>query len=201
MRRVTPETPPAVRVIAREAGKACLEKAVSFVECLRPEHLQAFWWSAAPKSLALISSFGGFLWATSSTEMEAGFHCQNLIDFQWSLKVRSRGVGFVTAAIREVEDSLDDPDMAHSPVAGSSRSLRMNGSLPTPPQISPVEQATPRVAPFDPAMYEQAQLGHGHLDPSSLSFSIMDLDPTARPVYMDMSGQALFYTDMPMPNP
>lgn len=228
LRRVTPETPPAVREIAREAGKACLEKAMSFVECLRPEHLQAFWWSAAPKSLALIRSFGGLLWATSSTEMEAGFYRQKLIDFQWSLKVRSRGVGFLTAAIREVEDSLDDPDMAHSPVASSSKSLyysleeinaaempphsqahsfprqnlaRMNGPLPTPPQISPVEQATPRVAPFDPAMYDQAQLGHGQLDPSALSFSIMDLDPAARQVYMDMTGQALFYTDMPMSNP
>ena len=29
-------------------------------------------------------------------------------------------------------------------------------------------------------------------------FSIMDLDPAARQVYMDMTGQALFYTDMPM---
>ncbi|KAG6355830.1 hypothetical protein INS49_003796 [Diaporthe citri] len=228
LRRVTPDTLPAVREIAREAGKACLEKAMSFVECLRPEHLQAFWWSAAPKSLALIRSFGGLLWATSSTEMEAGFYRQKLIDFQWSLKVRSRGVGFLTAAIREVEDSLDGPDMAHSPVPSSSKSLyhsleeinatempphsqahsfprqnlaRMNGPLPTPPQISPVEQATPRVAPFDPAMYDQAQLGHGQLDPSTLSFSIMDLDPAARQVYMDMTGQALFYTDMPMSNP
>ncbi|KAI7776768.1 transcriptional activator protein DAL81 [Diaporthe eres] len=228
LRRVTPDTPPAVREIAREAGKACLEKAMSFVECLRPEHLQAFWWSAAPKSLALIRSFGGLLWATSSTEMEAGFYRQKLIDFQWSLKVRSRGVGFLTAAIREVEDSLDDPDMAHSPVPSSSKSLyysleeinaaemprhsqahsfprqnlaRMNGPLPTPPQTSPVEQATPRVAPFDPAMYDQAQLGHGQLDPSALSFSIMDLDPAARQAYMDMTGQAFFYTDMPMSNP
>ncbi|KAK0625058.1 fungal-specific transcription factor domain-containing protein [Bombardia bombarda] len=113
---ITPGTPPSMRALCREAGKARLEHAIEFVDKLRPEHLQAFWWFAAPKSLAFVRTYGGLLWATSATDGEARFYRRKLEDFRWSLKVRAKGVGFVTAALREMDESLQDIDMTGSPV-------------------------------------------------------------------------------------
>ncbi|KAK4652522.1 Fungal specific transcription factor [Podospora pseudocomata] len=98
--------------LCRDAARARLERAVAFVDALKPEHLQAFWWFAAPKSLAYIRTYGGLLWATSATEDEAEFYRKKLADFRWGLKVRAKGVGFVTAALKEMEESLSEIDMS-----------------------------------------------------------------------------------------
>ncbi|KAK4184007.1 fungal-specific transcription factor domain-containing protein [Podospora australis] len=115
-----PSTSASLVSLCREAGKARLERAIAFVEGLKPEHLQAFWWFAAPKSLAYIRTYGGLLWATSSTEKEAGYYRGMLGDFRWSLKVRAKGVGFVTAALREMEESLREIDMSRDILSISS---------------------------------------------------------------------------------
>ncbi|KAK0672157.1 fungal-specific transcription factor domain-containing protein [Cercophora samala] len=98
--------------LCRDAGRARLERAVAFVDALKPEHLQAFWWFAAPKSLAYIRTYGGLLWATSATKEEAEFYRKKLADFRWGLKVRAKGVGFVMAALKEMEESLSEIDMS-----------------------------------------------------------------------------------------
>jgi hypothetical protein len=116
IRSLAADTPPPLRDLCREAGKARLERAITFVDELRPEHLQAFWWFAAPKSLAFIRTYGGLLWATSSTDEEAEFYRRKLGDFRWSLKVRAKGVSFVAAALQEMDESLQDIDMTRSPV-------------------------------------------------------------------------------------
>lgn len=203
IRRLTPDTPPPLRDVCREAGKARLERAMRFIETLRPEHLQAFWWFATPKSLALIRTYGALLWATSSTDLEAEYYRQRLVDFQWSLKVRSKGVGCVTAALREMEDSLLDLDMAKSPpvvpsshqaeetmIAAPTQSMDGPG-LMSHPQL--VTQSTPRVATLD--VYQDAQFGANSLDPQ-LNFAMMDPD-AARHIFMQDTSQGLFYSDIP----
>ncbi|KAK4195544.1 fungal-specific transcription factor domain-containing protein [Triangularia verruculosa] len=112
--------------LCRDAGRARLERAIAFVDGLKPEHLQAFWWFAAPKCLAYIRTYGGLLWATSATPEEAGFYRKKLQDFRWGLKVRAKGVGFVTAALKEMEESLSEIDMSRGPImtgAGDGESL------------------------------------------------------------------------------
>lgn len=111
IRNLSTTTPAPLLALCREAGRARLERAIAFVDALRPEHLQAFWWFAAPKSLAYIRTYGGLLWATSRTKEDAEFYRGRLADFRWSLKVRSKGVGFVSAALREMEESLREIDM------------------------------------------------------------------------------------------
>lgn len=111
IRNLSPSTAPPILHLCREAGRARLERAISFVEDLRPEHLQAFWWFAAPKSLAYIRTYGGLLWATSGSAEEAEGYRRRLEQFRWGLKVRSKGVGFVGVALREMEESLREIDM------------------------------------------------------------------------------------------
>ncbi|KAK0705754.1 fungal-specific transcription factor domain-containing protein [Apiosordaria backusii] len=106
--------------LCRDAGRARLERAIAFVDALKPEHLQAFWWFAAPKSLAYIRTYGGLLWATSATQEEAEFYRKKLGDFRWGLKVRAKGVGFVTAALKEMEESLSEIDMSRGVAVASS---------------------------------------------------------------------------------
>ncbi|KAK4175823.1 fungal-specific transcription factor domain-containing protein [Triangularia setosa] len=110
--------PSPLLALCRDAGRARLERAIAFVDALKPEHLQAFWWFAAPKSLAYIRTYGGLLWATSATQEEAEFYQKKLGDFRWGLKVRAKGVGFVTAALKEME-SLSEIDMSRSVVVSA----------------------------------------------------------------------------------
>lgn len=202
IRRLTPDTPLPLREVCREAGKARLEHAKRFVEALRPEHLQAFWWFATPKSLAMIRTYGALLWATSSTDSEAEYYRQRLVDFQWSLKVRSKGVGCMTAAIREMEDSLLDLDVVKLPMtpvsqqvmnnimAASSQCLEGAGLMSHPHSVA---QNTSRTTAFD--VFDDAQFGPGSLD-SQLNFNMMGTD-AARHLLMQDGSQGLFFTDMP----
>lgn len=107
--------PPALVHLCREAAKTRLLHVMRFVEALRPEHLQAFWWFASAKSLAYIRTYVSMLWATSPSAAEAELYRQKLDEFRWSLRVRARGVAFVTAALRDMGESLEDIDMSSPP--------------------------------------------------------------------------------------
>ncbi|KJR86849.1 uncharacterized protein SPSK_02263 [Sporothrix schenckii 1099-18] len=127
----------ALLLLCREAAKTRLLHVMRFVEGLRPEHLQAFWWFASAKSLAYIRTYVSILWATSSGDAEAEFYRQKLDEFRWSLRVRARGVAFVTAALREMGESLEDIDMSRSPFVQrlaaerAARSMQMQVRIPS----------------------------------------------------------------------
>lgn len=205
IRRLTPTAPSALRDICREAGKVRLERAVTFVESLRPEHLQAFWWSAAPKSLVLIRTYAGLLWATSSTDAEAEYYRQKLVDFHWSLKVRSKGVGFVTAAVREMDQAPMDVSMSRSPgVVGGGAACSgmedsivaaaaqpMDGGLVARGGMHPSHLA---LETFEGAFHGPNYVPH-HLD-SQLQFGLVDPE-AARQMFVQDVNHGLYYTDLP----
>jgi hypothetical protein len=118
IRSLAPGHPDHIRSICRDAARTRLEHAMAFVERLRPEHLQSFWWFAAPKSLALIGVFAALLADTSAGGAEAALFRQKLDDFHWSLKVCSKGSLSITAAVREMEDALLGFGTSHPPYAG-----------------------------------------------------------------------------------
>lgn len=115
-----PDTPDPLRSLCREAATARLDHAMAFVEALRPEHLQGFWWFASSKCLALIGVYGALLWATSTGEDEQDVFRQKLDDFRWSLKVRAKGSGFLSAAIRELDDCLAGIDFKLPQATGAT---------------------------------------------------------------------------------
>ncbi len=192
IRSLTPDTPQPLRELCREAGRARLERAINFVEALRPEHLQAFWWFASPKSLAFIRTYGGLLWATSSTNTEAEFYRRKLEDFRWSLKVRAKGVSFVAAALQEMDESLQDIDMSRSPVGRatgeSSRHRRIASSAPsaTDAETQTYDQHTSLLGVFHGQRFDSV-----HTSPS---FNLLDLDATSSHEYLsDMGDQTFFF--------
>lgn len=117
IRSLAPGHPDHIRSICRDAARTRLEHSMAFVEKLRPEHLQSFWWFAAPKSLALIGVFAALLSATSASSAEAALFRQRLDEFHWSLKVRSKGSVSITAAVQEMEDALIGFGAPHPPRA------------------------------------------------------------------------------------
>lgn len=199
IRSLTPSTPDPLRELCREAGKARLERAINFVEALRPEHLQAFWWFASPKSLAFIRTYGGLLWATSSTEAEAEFYRRKLEDFRWSLKVRAKGVSFVAAALQEMDESLQDIDMTQSPVGRAGQAMGfshigVSGSLLG--SASDAETQTPAQEMALHTMY------HGHQFDSvetSPSFNILEMDAVSSHEYLSDMDQNFFFPGLTQP--
>ncbi len=197
IRSLTPETPDALRHLCREAGKARLEHAINFVDALRPEHLQGFWWFASPKSLAFIRTYGGLLWATSETDEEAEFYRKRLEDYRWSLRVRAKGVGFVTAALREMEENLQDLDMSQSPGAIKFTTVRSPESQlhvspgAIPPDIESAFGAetagNPQVPLFDTV--------DGNAD-----FAILGVD-TSHDFFAAVADEALLYSDLTQTDP
>lgn len=132
IRGLTPGHPDHIQTICRDAAQTRLDHAMAFVEKLRPEHLQSFWWFAAPKSLALIGIFAALLSATSASSAETAFFKQKLDDFHWSLKVRSKGSLSITAAVEEMQDALlglSTSQPPHAPSRPPTSTVRT--SLPT----------------------------------------------------------------------
>ncbi|KAK3385628.1 fungal-specific transcription factor domain-containing protein [Podospora didyma] len=188
IRNLTPNTPQPLRELCREAGKARLERAINFVEALRPEHLQAFWWFASPKSLAFIRTYGGLLWATSSTDEEAEFYRRKLGDFRWSLKVRAKGVSFVAVTLQEMDESLQDIDMTMSPVGRNVENWSYS-ELKTPLSGLPAADAETQT----PGPEAVVHYGH-HFDSvhTSPSFNMLDLDAASSHEYFSDVGDPGF---------
>jgi len=203
IRSLAPETPQPLRELCRSAGRERLERAINFVEALRPEHLQAFWWFASPKSLAFIRTYGGLLWATSSTETEAEFYRRKLEDFRWSLKVRAKGVSFVAAALQEMDESLQDIDMTQSPIgrtgpvpaisylSGSSSSALLgnasNAETQTPGQELGMHQIY-HDHPFD------------SVESPSPNFDILEMESASTHEYLsDVGDQNFFFQRLAQP--
>lgn len=120
---------PEMERLCREAASTRLDRAMDFVESLRPEHLEGFWWFASAKCLALIGVYGALLWATSTSEEEAVLYRQKLDDFRWSLKVRAKSSRFVSNATRELDEALMDLEMVQPwmavPVPSNRRSTEI----------------------------------------------------------------------------
>ncbi|KAG0637311.1 hypothetical protein HOY80DRAFT_1052048 [Tuber brumale] len=91
--------------ICRSAAKTRLISAMDFVNRLKPEHLQSFWYFASKVNFALIGTFGSLLWATSPNTQEAEFYKARLSEYRWTLRVSSRGAEFMEYAVGVLDAS------------------------------------------------------------------------------------------------
>jgi hypothetical protein len=96
---------PYLLYICRSAAKTRLISAMDFVNRLRPEHLQAFWYFPSKINFTLIGTFGGLLWATAPAKEEAEFYRMRLREYRWTLSVSSERAEFLDYAVQMLDTS------------------------------------------------------------------------------------------------
>lgn len=91
---------------------------MDFVNRLKPEHLESFWYFASTTNFALISTFGNLLRATAPGHEEAEFYRNRLKEYRWALGVSSRRAEWLEGALRMLdatESLLENmPEKSHS---------------------------------------------------------------------------------------
>jgi len=90
---------PYMLYICRSAAKTRLISAMDFVNRLKPEHLDAFWYFASASNFALIGTFGALLQATSPGREEAGFYASRLNEYKWTLSMSAKKARWVQGAL------------------------------------------------------------------------------------------------------
>ena len=78
---------------------------MDFVNRLRPEHLQSFWYFASKVNFTLIGTFGSLLWATAPCQEEANFYKTRLQEYRWTLHVSSKRADFLKYAVQMLDAS------------------------------------------------------------------------------------------------
>jgi len=91
--------------MCRNAAKSRLISAMDFVNRLKPEHLQAFWYFASKVNFTLIGTFGSLLWATAPAKEEAEFYKLRLREYRWTLSVSSKRAVFLDYAVSMLDAS------------------------------------------------------------------------------------------------
>lgn len=86
-----------------EAG-AQITEAIQLVSGFLPEHINACWYSSSSYNMATIGIFAAMLYKTSS-DQESERYKTLVLDYRWSLLVRSKGI-FKTGAALDMLDSV-----------------------------------------------------------------------------------------------
>ncbi|EME79032.1 uncharacterized protein MYCFIDRAFT_156359 [Pseudocercospora fijiensis CIRAD86] len=95
-------TNPYMLYICRSAAKTRLISALDFVNRLKPEHLDAFWYFASTANFSLIATFGALLMATSPGKEEAKFYACRLNEFRWTLTVSCKKAKWISGALENL---------------------------------------------------------------------------------------------------
>jgi hypothetical protein len=103
VRALSHESNPELVRVCRAAARERLVNALSFVNTLRPEHLQSFWHSASTYCFALVGTFISLLWATESkgarADDDADFYRKKLDEYRWALRLSSRNAEIMERAL------------------------------------------------------------------------------------------------------
>ena len=94
---------PYLLYICRSAAKTRLISAMDFVNRLKPEHLQGFWYFASRVNFSYIGTFGSLLWATAPAQEEADFYKNRLREYRWTLSVSSKRAEFLEYAVQMLD--------------------------------------------------------------------------------------------------
>ena len=92
--------------ICRSAAKTRLISAMDFVNRLKPEHLQSFWYFPSRFNFALIGTFAALCFVTSVTTEEAEFYQRRLQEYRWTLKVSKKSAEFLEIASGILESAV-----------------------------------------------------------------------------------------------
>jgi hypothetical protein len=128
---------------------------MDFVNRLKPEHLQAFWYFPSKINFTLIGTFGGLLWATAPAKEEADFYKARLREYRWTLSVSSKRAEFLDFAVKMLDTSrLMLSNLAEKPVLAQTMQVNSAG-VPRPSIMgSPTRPALQQ----RPSLTQQQQL-------------------------------------------
>ncbi|KAL7273340.1 Fungal specific transcription factor [Rhizina undulata] len=174
---------PTLLNICRSAAKTRLISAMDFVNRLKPEHLQSFWYFASKANFALIGTFGSLLWATSPSLKEAEFYKARLSEYRWTLRVSSRGAEFMEFAVGVLDASagylqqeqfkkrgiLYPPPAGYTSTVGAGDGFGLgmgvglglsDSSVPPPPPISTAPIPSTAVQQWRGSEFTHQEQGH-----------------------------------------
>lgn len=125
---------------------------MDFVNRLKPEHLQAFWYFPSKINFTLIGTFGGLLWATAPAKEEADFYKARLREYRWTLSVSSNRAEFLDFAVKMLDTSrLMLSNLAEKPVLAQTMQVNSAGvprsSIVGPPPTRSALQQQQRQQP------------------------------------------------------
>ena len=72
---------------------------MEFVQSLRPEHLQSFWYFASKYCFAIVGTYISLLWVTAQDKDEADQYKAKLDEYRWMLRLSSKSADFLEQAI------------------------------------------------------------------------------------------------------
>jgi hypothetical protein len=126
--------------ICRSAAKTRLISAMDFVNRLKPEHLQAFWYFPSKINFTLIGTFGGLLWATAPAKEEADFYKARLREYRWTLSVSSNRAEFLDFAVKMLDTSrIMLSNLAEKPALAQTMQVNSTG-VPRPSITGPLSR-------------------------------------------------------------
>jgi len=113
---------------------------MDFVNRLKPEHLDSFWYFASATNFALISTFGSLLRATAPGHEEGEFYRNRLKEYRWALGVSSRRAEWLDSAVKMMD--VTEQLLEHLPE--KSRSVRTSPvPMPMPMSMSTMAYTIP----------------------------------------------------------
>jgi hypothetical protein len=143
--------------ICRSAAKTRLISAMDFVNRLKPEHLQAFWYFPSKINFTLIGTFGGLLWATAPAKEEADFYKARLREYRWTLSVSSKRAEFLDFAVQMLDTSrVMLSNLAEKPALAQTMETTSAG-VPRPEAMGPLSGFRPMHQPFAASSSRQGQ--------------------------------------------
>ncbi|KAI4679548.1 hypothetical protein J4E81_010354 [Alternaria sp. BMP 2799] len=176
IRSLSPADDPELHTICRQAAQIRLTSAISFVQSLRPEHFQSFWYSSSTYNFILIGSFISLLWVTSPSREEAAKYRAHLDQYRWIIRLSSKSADFLERALVSLDVSSSAlmkaiPGETNSPATVIGRQASMgsshdNGAL-VPESNRPVSvSSTPSATQFDEGTYNASLAGTDLVDHS-----------------------------------
>lgn len=106
IRIMTPDTPGSLYEVIRTTARAKVQTSIEMMTSLRPEHMAAFWGSAAAYQVAEIGSLAGLLWATADSTDEMAWCASHVEELRWALRVRGTAAAFAREALRLLERDI-----------------------------------------------------------------------------------------------
>lgn len=125
-------TDPEILRICRTAAEARFISTMDFAKRLRPEHLQSFWYFASSVNLAIVGTFGCLLWATALDDAESQLYRRRLEEYQWTLRVSSKGAEFMGLAVDSMNQNMEILDRPRARTSPERNTYALRGAPANP---------------------------------------------------------------------